>query len=280
MTMNIGIIGAGNMGEAIAGALIRSETAAVGNVILSDVDERRLEHLHATYGVPTTDDNAQLFSTSRVVVLAVKPQQMAAVLQGLTARPGYRIDDRKLVISIAAGVRIRQLEETLYGPLDEMARARLPIVRVMPNTPALVLEGMSGMSPNRFATEMDMQQARHIFEAMGAVMAFEEHQMDAVTAMSGSGPAYLFYLAEAMIAAGNRMGLSENESTALTLGTLKGAVRLMEDRREPPESLRRKVTSPGGTTAAATGVLDKGNVQKTIVEAILAARQRSKELSK
>jgi len=280
MTMKIGIIGAGNMGEAIAGALVRSETAPAGDVILSDVDERRLEHLNSTYGVSTTHENARLFSESRVVVLAVKPQQMNQVLDGVTAHPGYRIDSRKLVISIAAGARIRQIEDVLYKPLDEMTRARLPIVRVMPNTPALVLEGMSGMSPNRYASGEDMRQARQIFEAMGAVIEFEEHQMDAVTAMSGSGPAYLFYLAEAMIAAGIRMGFSEQDSTLLTIGTIKGAVRLMEERCESPESLRRKVTSPGGTTAAAISVLDKGKAQELLVDAILAARQRGRELSR
>lgn len=267
------------MGEAIAGALIRSGAANAGDITLADVDGHRLKHLETTYGVSTTGDNTGLFSTSQVVILGVKPQQMGKVLDGLTGHTGYRIETRKLVISIAAGIRIRQLEETLYGPLDEIMRANLPIVRVMPNTPALVLEGMSGMSPNRYAKDDDMHQARRIFEAMGAVIEFEEHQMDAVTAMSGSGPAYLFYLAEAMIAAGLQMGFSREESAALTLGTLKGAVRLMEERCEPPESLRRKVTSPGGTTAAATGVLDDRNVRQHIVDAVLAARQRSKELS-
>jgi len=279
MNSKIGIIGAGNMGEAIAGALIRSGAVNAGDITLADVDDRRLEHLKTLYGVSTTVDNAKLFSDARVVVLAVKPQVMNQVLDGLIEHRDYRDNDRKLVISIAAGIRIRQLEERLYAHLDEPTRTRLPIIRVMPNTPALVLEGMSGMSPNRFATDEDMQQARRILEAMGAVMEFEETQLDAVTAMSGSGPAYLFYLAEAMIEAGLRLGFTEGESTALTMGTLKGAVRLMEDRREPPESLRQKVTSPGGTTAAAIGVLEERNVLMHIVEAILAARQRSIELS-
>jgi len=267
------------MGEAIAAALIRSGAANAGDITLADMDDSRLQHLETTYGVFTTGDNTGLFSSSRVVILAVKPQQMGQVLNELSGHIGYRIETRKLVISIAAGIRIRQIEETLYGPLDDPMRANLPIVRVMPNTPALVLEGMSGMSPNRHARDDDMHQARRIFEAMGAVIEFEENQMDAVTAMSGSGPAYLFYLAEAMIAAGLRMGFSREESAALTLGTLKGAVRLMEEHREPPESLRRKVTSPGGTTAAATGVLDDRNVRQHIVDAILAARERSRDLS-
>ena len=253
MNSNIGIIGAGNMGEAITGALIRSGAETAGNITLADVDDRRLGHLKTVYGVSTTDNNAKLFSEAGVVILAVKPQVMNQVLVGLTEHRDYRINDRKLVISIAAGFRIRQIEDTLYAPLDEDMRTRLPIVRVMPNTPALVLEGMSGMSPNRFATDEDMQQARRILEAMGEVIEFEENQMDAVTAVSGSGPAYLFYL--------------------------KGAVRLMEDRREPPESLRQKVTSPGGTTAAAIDVLDDRNVRQHIVDAILAARQRSIDLS-
>jgi len=267
------------MGEAIAGALIRSGSATAEEVTLADVDGNRLAHLKTVYCVSTTHENAELFSKSRVVVLSVKPQVMNPVLKDLTGHPEYRIEDRKLVISIAAGIRIRQLEEWLYAPLDETMRTHLTIVRVMPNTPELVLEGMAGMSPNRFATNEDMQQARRIFEAMGEVIEFEENQMDAVNAMSGSGPAYLFYLAEAMIEAGLRMGFTEEESTGLTLGTLKGAVQLMEDRDDPPESLRQKATSPGGTTAAAITVLDDRRVRQHIVDAILAARQRSRELS-
>jgi len=155
----------------------------------------------------------------------------------------------------------------------------MPIIRVMPNTPALVLEGVSGMSANRHASAEDVETARRILSAMGSVVLFDEADLDAVTAVSGSGPAYVFYLAEAMINAGVQLGLSMENARELAVGTLKGAAALMEQRGEPPEDLRRKVTSPGGTTEAAIKVLDTDDTQAVIVKAIEAAAERSRELS-
>ena len=276
----IGFIGAGNMGEAFVGALTRSGIFSPSAIIMSDVYQDRLEFMKKSYGVQITSDNLKLFSTSDIVVLAIKPQQMAQVLSDIAGHPDYRISQRKLIISIAAGILIRKIEDALYPKLDEASRKNLPIVRVMPNTPALVLAAMSGMSANRYVNADDIRVTRTILEAMGKVVEFQEKDLDAVTALSGSGPAYLFYLAEAMIQGGIAAGLKPEDANILTLETLNGAVKLLKERNEAPESLRRKVTSPGGTTEAAIKVMDTHGVATYIAEAIVAAAKRSEELSR
>lgn len=273
-----GFIGAGNMAEAIIGAITRTGVIPSSMVYASDVNAERLNMLKKTYSISGTADNMKLFSICDIIVLAVKPQQMADVLQQLTGQKEYSVPRRKLVISIAAGVPLDKLENLLYSPLSKGENENLPIIRVMPNTPALVLAGMSGMTPNRHALPDDINAARTILEAMGKVIEFKEDDLDAVTALSGSGPAYLFYLAESMIQAGINMGLDPYDASILTSTTLKGAVTLMEEMNEPPELLRRRVTSPGGTTEEAFRVLEKKKVKEAIAEAIAAAAKRSKEL--
>jgi pyrroline-5-carboxylate reductase len=278
--LTVGFIGAGNMAEAIAGALIGSKTCPASNITLADVDTDRLKNLAKTYGTNTAADNLQAFAASEVVVLAVKPQQVSTVLSELTAQSGYGITERKRFVSICAGTRIEKLEALLYAPLSDGQRQLLPIIRVMPNTPALVLTGMSAMSPNRHADDNDLQITRRLLESMGKVIEVAETAMDGVTALSGSGPAYLFYLAEAMGRAGESLGFSPEQAALLALQTLKGAVALMEKTGDGPEALRKKVTSPAGTTQAAVEVLDAGRVMETVVEAIRAAARRSEELSR
>lgn len=273
-----GFIGAGNMAEAIIGAITRTGVIPSSMVYASDVNAERLNILKKTYSILGAADNIKLFSICDIIVLAVKPQQMADVLQQLTGQKEYNVPRRKLVISIAAGVPLDKLENLLYSPLSKGEKENLPIIRVMPNTPALVLAGMSGMTPNRHALPDDINAARTILEAMGKVIEFKEDDLDAVTALSGSGPAYLFYLAESMIQAGINMGLDPYDASILTSTTLKGAVTLMEEMNEPPELLRRRVTSPGGTTEEAFRVLEKKKVKEAIAEAIAAAARRSKEL--
>jgi len=276
----IGFLGAGNMGEAIIGALLGSRIFPGEHIWINDVNEDRLSYMSDAYGVAPVRDNARLFAECDTVVLAVKPQQMADVLGEISSGPEYGAGGRTLVISIAAGFPIRKIEALLYRPLDEARARRMPIIRVMPNTPALVLAGMSGMSPNRHAEARDIEAAMEILGAMGKVIVFEEEKLDAVTALSGSGPAYVFYLIEAMTHAGIAAGLDPADAAELTLGTLDGAVRLIQAKGEPPEVLRRKVTSPGGTTEAAVNVLEMNNVRRHIVDAILAAARRAEELSR
>ncbi len=276
----IGFIGSGNMGEAFVGSLIQAGIFSPSMIYVTDISEDRLALMRETYGIHTMTDNAELFSTCDIVVFAIKPQQMDALLSEIAGRADYGVPERKLLISIAAGIPIRKFEDTLYAPLDEAVRKRLPIVRVMPNTPALVLEGMSGMSANPSATSEDITLCKTILGAVGQVIEFKEDDLDAVTGVSGSGPAYVFYLAESMIEAGINVGLAPDDAKALTLTTIKGALKLMEERDESPEELRRKVTSPGGTTEAALKVLEGNSVRGHIVDAIAAATHRSKELSK
>ncbi len=280
MKKSIGIIGAGNMGEAFVGAMIASELFEKTDIWVSDISSGRLALMERTYGVQTTRDNAGLFDRCDIVVLAVKPQQMSDILAQIAPRPGNEPSGPKLVISIAAGIRIEKIETVLYAGLPSEKQPLIPIIRVMPNTPALVLKGVSGLSANRYASTDDVETARRILAAMGIVVLFDEPQLDAVTALSGSGPAYVFYLAESMIKAGCELGLSPENARQLTLGTLKGAVALMENPAESPEELRRKVTSPGGTTEAAFKVLGENDVQGIVIRAIRAAEQRSRELSR
>lgn len=279
MEHTIGFIGAGNMGEAIIGAVIRSALCRPENIFAADIQKERLDYLNTTYGIRTTDENITLFTACDIIFLAVKPQQMASVLSGITSAPGYGVTDRKIIVSIAAGVNINKLESVLYAKLSPADQAKLPIIRVMPNTPALVLKGMSGMSPNAHADTKDLETAGRILKAMGQVIQFDETDLDAVTAMSGSGPAYVFFLAELMIKAGIRIGLNPDDAKTLTLATLEGAVALMNQGTDTPEQLRSKVTSPGGTTEAALNVMTRNQVDEHIVDAIIAAAERSRELS-
>jgi pyrroline-5-carboxylate reductase len=279
LSQRIGFIGAGNMGEAFVGAMLKTAIVTADRISVSDVNPDRLALLKEKYSIFTLTDNAELFRISDIIVLAVKPQQVVSVLSEITSRANYGIDRRKLFISIVAGMPIHKIENLLYSRLNDKDLNNLPIIRVMPNTPALALCGMSGMSSNKYCVGSDIEITETILTAMGKVMVFKEEDLDAVTAMSGSGPAYLFYFAEAMIEAGLALGLLENASSELTLQTLKGAIALMEKTGETPEELRRKVTSPGGTTQAALEIFEKRELKNTIMEGIFAAANRSRELS-
>jgi len=276
----IGFIGSGNMGEAFVGALIQTGIFSSSMIYASDISEKRLDILNKTYGISVMKDNFKLFSECEIVIFALKPQHIYQVLSQISEHEDYQIPNRKIVISIAAGIPLRKIEDLLYNTLDNEFRERLPIIRVMPNTPALVLAGMSGMSPNKYAKAEDVETIKIILRAIGKVIEFKEEDMDAVTALSGSGPAYVFYMAEAMIEGGIKVGLEPDKAAVLTLTTIQGALKLMEESNESPEILRQKVTSPGGTTEAAFKILDKNRVKENIIEAIEAAKRRSKELSR
>ncbi len=267
------------MGEAFAGAMIETGMFRAESIVVSDVAAERLESLRNKYGINIARDNYDVFESSRIVVLAVKPQVMAKVLSDIANREGYNAEERKLIVSIAAGITMEKIEEVLYSPLDERSRSNMPIVRAMPNTPALVLEGMSGMSANRYVLEEEVETTRSILKAVGEVVVFEEKLLNAVTGVSGSGPAYVFLLIESMIEAAEKVGLNSEDARTLTLQTIKGAVKLMEKSGESAGELRRKVTSPGGTTEAALKVFDNGGFKRIVVEAIAAATRRAEELS-
>lgn len=276
----IGFIGGGNMAEAFIGALLQVGAFTPTQTRVTDVLSDRLGYLKRTYGVDTLIDNVELYDSCDIVILAVKPQQMTSVLSEIAERRSLSGEHRKLVISIAAGFPIRKIERILYAGLDEDRQKRLPVIRVMPNTPALVLTGMSGMSANCHVTDDDRRQTIYILSQIGTVIEFEEKDLDAVTGLSGSGPAYIFYMVESMIAAGEHVGLSPEQARTLTLKTVEGALALLRQSDESPEQLRRKVTSPGGTTQAALDVLKSYRFKQALVEAIAAATRRAEELSR
>ncbi len=276
----IGFIGAGNMGQAMIGALIKSQCSAPSDLFVCDVIKQQTDTLQKTYGIKVLPDNSTLIKTCDVIIFAVKPQSVEQVLSGLkTAKTFKETSGRKMFISIAAGTPIQKFESYIYDAIEDDKKRQMPILRAMPNTPALVLSGMSGVCANSYATKSDMQITKKILAAMGKVIECQESDMDAVTAVSGSGPAYCFYLAEAMIDAAVNLGLSPENAAEMTAATLKGAMILLENQSVSAKELRQKVTSPGGTTEAAIKVLDDNSVKKIIIQAVTTAAQRSKELS-
>jgi len=276
----IGFIGAGNMAEAMISALIATGASSPDAIFISDVDSKRLDHLRSVYGIQPLADNAKVVDESTLVIFAIKPQQMVTVLDDLSRREAFAArEDRKLFVSIAAGIRIKTLEDIIYAGKSMTERVRMPILRVMPNTPALVQAGMCALCGNSQASPDDMERTMRILSAMGKAMVFDEEQMDTITAISGSGPAYCFYLIEALIAAGEQLGLAADDAAALTIATFSGSLRLLEQMNESPGSLRRKVTSPGGTTEAAIRILDGRDFKTVVLDAVSAAAERSRQLS-
>jgi len=270
----IGFIGAGNMAEAFICGLTKRIDGS--QIQISDPDEPRMELLKKKYHIKDAFNNIDLFQNNDIVILAVKPQIMKTVVTQI--KPS-RIDSHRLIVSIAAGIQIETLSKILYNDLDKELCHLLPIIRVMPNTPALIQFGMSAYCGNMFATENDMQTVHEILRSMGKVIAVEEKQMNAITAISGSGPAYFFYFVESMIQAANKLGFSEKESRMLVLQTAEGAMQLLNQPDACPKELRQKVTSKGGTTEAAIGVMDSKSVKNVIIDAIKCAEKRAKELS-
>ncbi|MBA3029508.1 MAG: pyrroline-5-carboxylate reductase [Desulfobacteraceae bacterium] len=276
---SIGFIGSGNMGEAMIAAILKTGLFAPDRIWAADISESRLKDMEKRFGIGITPGNFQIFKSCDVVVLAVKPQQMAKVLGDMALDIRREVFPQKLILSIAAGITLNRLESLLYSDLDDPKQKKMAIIRVMPNTPALVLSAMSGMAANGNCSGEDIQTARNILSAMGTVIEVEEEQLDAVTAMSGSGPAYFFYFIEAMIQAGTRLGFDPLIASRLALETAGGALKMLVELGEAPEDLRRKVTSPGGTTEAAMNIFNSRQIQQGIIEGILAAAKRSKELS-
>ncbi len=275
----IGFVGAGNMAEAMISALIRTGTFSPDNILAGDIQPERAAYIEKKYNIRRISDNRHIMDACDIAVLAVKPQQMAGVLEDLAARNAFdAVRDRLLIISIAAGIKIDTFEKAVYAGKSEKEKQRIPIIRVMPNTPALVGAGMCAFSVNCHATGGDIDVTRRILGAMGETIQCAEEKMDAVTAISGSGPAYCFYFLESMLAAGETLGLTAEEAFQLTFSTLKGALRLIDVQQASPEDLRRKVTSPGGTTEAAIRVFEENHLKETLISAIMAAARRSREL--
>ena len=264
----IGFIGAGNMASALIGGLVRSYLVAPAAILASDIDpERRGSVLH-TFGVRATADNVEVVKFADVVVLAVKPDVVGKVLDEV----GERIRTEQIVISVCAGISSSFIEEHLsHHP---------PVIRVMPNAAAVVGAGMSALAGCTVAGPEHLAVAKAILGAVGEVIELEEKHLDAVTAISGSGPAYFFYLMEQMEAAGLAEGLPAGVTETLVKQTALGAAKLCAESSDTPRDLRRRVTSPGGTTEAAIYVLESNGVGQLLVKAVREAAKRSRELGR
>lgn len=261
-------IGGGNMAASLIGGLIADGYPA-DRIRVADPDPGRLQALAQRFGVATGTDNAAAGRGAGVVVLAVKPQVMATVARDLG--PGLA-QDRPLVISIAAGIRT--------GDLTRWLGAELPLVRCMPNTPALVQSGATALFATAATSEAQRELAESILRAVGLTLWLDDEDlMDAVTALSGSGPAYFFLLMEAMAAAGEKLGLDVEAARLLTLQTAFGAAKMALEAEEGPAELRRRVTSPGGTTERALATFESGGFRELVAAALQAARDRSRELA-
>lgn len=264
----IGFIGAGNMAEALINGLISSHIVLPASIIASDRNIERLEIIAEGYKIKAVNSNAWVAEASDITILAVKPQDIAAVLTGIREEI-----KGKLIVSIAAGVKTQAISDTLLVP------AR--IVRAMPNTPALVLSGATAMFMGEGCTADDEKVVVMIFDAVGkTVILKDEAMMDAVTGLSGSGPAYVFVILEAMADAGVRMGLPREMASFLANQTVFGAAKMVMDVKRHPAELKDMVASPGGTTIAGLKKLEEGKVRAAIMEAVEAATLRSRELSK
>ncbi len=264
----LAVIGAGVMGSALMRGLLQSGTMTADQIVAADIDERRLSDA-ASLGVTTTTDNKWAVAQSDLVLLCVKPQVMDEVLADIA--PAIE-PKRHCVISIAAGIPIAHMESRLPDGT--------PVVRVMPNTPAQVLAGASAIALGKYAGEPHRQIAHAIFRSVGLVVDVPEKLLDAVTALSGSGPAYVFVFAEALADAGVNLGLPRDIALKLAAQTLLGAAKMLLETGKHPGELKDMVTSPGGTTIAALSVLERCAFRGAIIEAVAAAYQRAKELAR
>ena len=264
---NIGFIGGGNMATSLIGGLVANGTPP-GTIRVSDPDTPKLDDLRERFGINTESGNDAVVSHCATVVLAVKPQVMRPVVEALAPALGTH---GPLLVSIAAGVR--------EADMNRWAGGGMAIVRTMPNTPALVGCGATALYANEKVTPAQREHAGAILQAVGITTWVEdEAQLDAVTALSGSGPAYYFLLMEIMQATGEAMGLDADAARRLTLQTALGAARIANESKEPPAVLRERVTSPGGTTERALVTMRDGGIEKVVADGIRGAQQRSIEL--
>jgi len=263
----IGFIGCGNMGEALISGLVLSKAAKPLNIICSDVREDQLEIVREKYGINTTMDNVEVIQHSDIVVYATKPQILHTVLK----ETSKELDMSKLIISIAAGVPLAAIEFCL--------EKKLRLIRVMPNICAFVRESATAIAAGKNVLKGDIELAKAVFDSVGKSVFIQENVlMDAFTGLSGSGPAYIFMIVDAMADAGVKMGLSRKDSLFLSSQTVLGAAKMLLESKEHPGQLKDRVTSPGGTAIAGIHTLEQGGLRTTIINAVEAASKRSTEL--
>jgi pyrroline-5-carboxylate reductase len=262
----IGIIGTGNMGEALIDGLLHSRSSVPENIICSDVKKEKLKSVREKYGITSKTNNPDVVKASDIIIYAIKPQIMTKILK----ETADYLDSSKIIISIAAGVPLSAIESCL--------NKELRLVRVMPNIAAFVREGASAIAPGSHASEGDLKIAKAVFDSVGKSVIIEESLMDAITGLSGSGPAYIFLIVDALADAGVKMGIARDDALFLSSQTVLGAAKLLMDTKEHPGKLKDKVTSPGGTAIAGLHTLEEGGLRTTLINAVEAATNRAKEL--
>jgi len=263
---SVGFVGAGNMGEALIKGLLAANLVPAEAIHATDVRLERLKELNRQYGIQVSSDNAELMRHADIVILAVKPQIMDAVLTEIAPA----VTRRKLLISIAAGVSTAKIRAVLHKD------ARL--IRVMPNTPALVLQGVTAVAKAEGLEADDLETAGEIFSAVGRVVVLGEELMDAVTGLSGSGPAYIAVVIESLADGGVRMGLDRITAMTLATQTVLGTATLLRETGLHPGAVKDMVCSPGGTSIAGIAALEEGGIRTTFIKAVERATQRSREL--
>jgi len=261
-------IGGGNMGEAIIKGITTARLVSAQQITVTDIIEKRLAYLRDTYAIHTLMDNAKAVGQADLVILALKPQDIVPAIHGIAPV----MDQRQVVISIAAGIPI--------GTIEAAFEKAVRVVRVMPNTPALVLAGAAALCRGRHATTDDLDAARALFDAVGKTVIVSEALMDAVTGLSASGPAYIFVLIEALADGGVKMGLSREVALTLAAQTVYGSAKLLLETGVHPGELKDRVASPGGTTMAGLHALETRAFRAAVIEAVERATQRSQELGR
>lgn len=259
-------VGAGNMAEALIAGLLHAKLVRPAQLVASDIVPSRLDWHKRTYGVTTTGSNRGAVTGAQVIVLAVEPQVLDEVLADIAPV----VDPGILIVSVAAGYPIARIARHLNGVTR--------IVRAMPNTPSITREGVTAIAHDAGLSEEDLATARELFTAVGTVVVVAERSMDVVTGLSGSGPAYVFLMIEALADGGVKMGLPRETAQLLAAQTVAGAARLVVESQEHPAVLKDRVASPGGTTIAGLYELERGRFRATVISAVEAASRRSAEL--
>jgi pyrroline-5-carboxylate reductase len=265
-TQNIAFLGAGNMAEALVSGMLKAQLASPANISATDISTKRLEYFQQTFQVQGVSDNAEATKQADIIIVCVKPQVMDSVLSEIKGE----LSRNSLVISVAAGYPLTRIQ----GHIGSL----IPLVRAMPNTPAVIQEGVTALTGSPGLSIHHLQLAQTIFESVGKVVTVEESLMDAVTGLSGSGPAYIYLVIEALTDGGVRVGLPRSVAGILATQTVLGAARMALQTGEHPAILKDRVTSPGGTTIAGLQQLEAGGLRATFMNAVEAATQRSREL--
>jgi pyrroline-5-carboxylate reductase len=265
---SVGVIGAGNMAEALIRGLVRGGHVQADRIIASAPRRERLDELASAYAIRVTTDNREVARSVELCVLATKPQILDKVLREI----GGELRSGTLVISLAAGVD----SETIEAAVADGVR----VVRAMPNTPALVGAGATAVAAGKHASEADLAAAKELFDAVGITVVLDEIHLDAVTGLSGSGPAYIFLILEALADAGVKVGLSRRNAQRLAAQTVMGSAKLLLETDEHPGRLKDMVTSPGGTAIAGLHTLEEGGLRTTLINAVETATKRARELGR